>query len=486
MPLSFNSIPVDVRTPGQFLEVDNTRAQQGLPVIPNRLLVMSQRLPAGNVLASVPTRVFSAAQAEAAFGRGSLLACMIAAVVAVNPRLELWAVGIDDNGAGVAAAGTITFTGSPTEAGTLNLYLGGARITSALTVAMTPTQMAAAAAAAINAVTSLPVTASAAAGVVTVTFRHKGETGNYFDMRLNYLFNERLPAGATVALVQLTGGTTNPDVAPAIAAVASAQYHTILHPYTDASNLAKIETELSNRFGPTVQLEGHAYTGASGTVGTLTALGLTRNHPNQTIVGSGKSPSPPWVFAAAAATADAGEADPAKPRQTLQLVGCLPPIASDQWTRTERDTLLRSGIATFVVDDGGRTLIERLVTTYRTNVGGFPDISFLDVETMRTLLYLRYSVRQRIASRYPRHKLANDGTNFDPGQAIVTPQLIRNELTLLFREWEAAGLVEGFEQFKADLIVERNGSDPNRIDAVIPPDVINQFRVFAAQVQFRL
>jgi len=68
----------------------------------------------------------------------------------------------------------------------------------------------------------------------------------------------------------------------------------------------------------------------------------------------------------------------------------------------------------------------------------------------------------------------------------VTPMVIRSELIALFREWEEAGLAEGFEQFKTDLIVERNGSDPNRVDAIIPPDVINQFRVFAGQVQFRL
>ena len=53
-------------------------------------------------------------------------------------------------------------------------------------------------------------------------------------------------------------------------------------------------------------------------------------------------------------------------------------------------------------------------------------------------------------------------------------------------DWMDAGLAEGLEQFKRDLIVERSSTDPNRVDAIIPPDVVNQFRVFAAQVQFRL
>ncbi|MDP1534171.1 MAG: phage tail sheath C-terminal domain-containing protein, partial [Rubrivivax sp.] len=232
--------------------------------------------------------------------------------------------------------------------------------------------------------------------------------------------------------------------------------------------------------------EGHAFAAASGTHGTIGTLGDSRNSPHLTIMGAGKSPTPPWEWAAVVGAVDAFEPDPARPRQTLWLPGILPAAEADRYTRDERNLHLFDGIATHLVDAGGRVLIERLITTYKTNAFGVPDISYLDVETMRTLAYLRFSVRARIALKFPRHKLANDGTRFGPGQAIVTPLTIRAELLALFRQWEEAGLAEGFEQFKTDLIVERNGSDPNRVDAIIPPDVINQFRVFAGQVQFRL
>ena len=148
--------------------------------------------------------------------------------------------------------------------------------------------------------------------------------------------------------------------------------------------------------------------------------------------------------------------------------------------------MLQDGIATFLVDAGGRVLIERVVTTYQTNAFGIADISYLDLETKWTVDYIRYAIRARIALRFPRYKLANDGTNFAPGQAIVTPRVIRAELLGLFRELEQVGLVENFDQFKQDLLVVRSTSDPNRVNAVIPPDIINQFRVFAAAVQFRL
>ena len=103
----------------------------------------------------------------------------------------------------------------------------------------------------------------------------------------------------------------------------------------------------------------------------------------------------------------------------------LPPAEADRFTMSERNIHLTDGAATFIVDAGGRCLIERLTTTYKTNALGVPDISYLDIETMRTIAFLRYSVRALIGLRYPRHKLASDGTRFGAGQAIVTPNIIR-------------------------------------------------------------
>lgn len=34
--------------------------------------------------------------------------------------------------------------------------------------------------------------------------------------------------------------------------------------------------------------------------------------------------------------------------------------------------------------------------------------------------------------------------------------------------------------------MERDRTDPNRVNALLPPDLINQLRVFAAQIQFGL
>lgn len=486
--ISFNTIPIDVRVPGQYIEFDNTKAVQGLPPVPSKILVVGQRLATGTVLANVPTRVLSLAQAQGFFGFGSMISHMIGALRAANPYTECWAVALDDNAAGVKSTGTITITGPATSAGTLNLYIGGRLVQVAVANADVANTIAASINTAINANLDLDVTSAVALGVVTLTARHKGETGNYIDVRINYNFGELTPAGVGVAIVAMgvVAGAGNPDVATAIAAVGAEKYDTWIFPYTDATNLGKIETELATRWGPLIQKEGIAFSAVSGTSATADTLGAARNSQYVSIMGSGKSPTPPWEWASVVGAVDAFEPDPARPRQTLPLPNVKGPATQDRFTFTERNLLLHDGISTYRTEVDGTVAIERLITTYQTNAFAVDDISYLDVETMRTIAYLRYTVRTRIASKFPRYKLADDGTAFGAGQAVVTPKTIRNELITLFQDWMDAGLAEDVNQFKADLIVQRSPTDPNRVDAVIPPNVINQFRVFAGQVQFRL
>jgi phage tail sheath gpL-like len=181
-----------------------------------------------------------------------------------------------------------------------------------------------------------------------------------------------------------------------------------------------------------------------------------------------------------------GSIDPARPFQTLVLPGLQPPALADRFTRQERDLLLRDGISTYTVDQGGNVLVERVITTYQTNAFAIDDVSYLDLETKWTVDYMRYAFRARIALRFPRHKLADNGTSFAPGQNVATPNVIRAELLDVARQLELAGILEGFGQFKDDLVVVRSTVDPGRVNCILPPNVVNQFRVFAASVQFIL
>ena len=159
---------------------------------------------------------------------------------------------------------------------------------------------------------------------------------------------------------------------------------------------------------------------------------------------------------------------------------------SDRWDYTARNTLLYSGLSTYTVNANNQPQIETAITMYRKNAFGEMDESYLYIETIATLSYLRYAIRQRITSKYPRHKLANDGIRVAPGQAIVTPKIIRNELLALFTEQEFKGLVEDFDEFAKTLIVERDQDNKCRLNVLSGENVVNQFRFYAHAIQFRL
>lgn len=488
MSISFLSIPLDLRTPGTYLEVDPSRALQGLLGLHQRLLIIGQRLTGGETPALEPVLVVSPKDAVRRFGFGSMLANMLTAAKSANGYTETWAVALDDDPAGVAAQGTLTFGGAPTAAGTVSLLIGGARVRVGVAVGDTPAQVASKAAAALGALGGLPVSAAANAAVVTLTHRHKGEVGNSLDLRHSYYQGEALPKGLTLAITGMAGGTANPDLDPALASLADRRFHYVVSPYGDAANLTALEVWLAERWDPLKHLEGLGFTAARGSAATLSTLGNSRNAPYTSLMGAGLSPSAVEIWAAVYGAVEAFNLniDPARPTQTLVLPGILPPAVPDILDTSECNILLHDGISTYLVDDGGLVRIERDVTTYQTNALGVDDPSMLDINTMATLAFIKDQVRARVTNRYPRHKLADDSTNVGAGQAIVRPKDMRNELIALFREMEKNGIVENLDQFKTDLLVERNASDRNRLDAVIPPDLVGQFRVFAGQVQFIL
>ncbi|MBU1610335.1 MAG: phage tail sheath subtilisin-like domain-containing protein [Proteobacteria bacterium] len=488
MAISFLSVPTNLRVPGAYAEFDPSHAMRGLVMMPYKVLVFGQLLATGTKDADTLLRVTNASDARAWFGPGSQLAHMLETHFANNTFTETYAVGLDDDGSAVAATGTIALTGTATAAGTLSVWLGGRRVRLAVASGDTAAEVATALAAAINADTDLAVTAAADSGTVTVTARNKGLCGNDIDIRLNYYSDEATPAGISAAITAMASGATNPDISGLIALLGDEWFNILTCPYTDAANLTALETELAERWGPLRQIEGHAIAAAKGTHSALGILGDSRNSPHLTIMDAHDSPTPPWQWAAGVAAVGAyyGNIDPARPFQTLPVSGLLPELETARFTIEERNLLLFDGISTHTVDAGGVVRVERLITTYKTDAYGTADTSLLDANTVLTLGYIRYDLRASMLSRYPRHKLADDGTRFGAGQAVITPSDGKAFAVERFRKWELVGLVEGFSQFKNDLIVERNATDPNRLDWLLPPDLVNQLRVHGVQIQFLL
>ncbi|EFH09389.1 phage tail sheath subtilisin-like domain-containing protein [Pseudoroseomonas cervicalis] len=487
MAIGFREIPSNLRVPLFFAELDNSRANSAQEA--QRSLIIGQMLGSGTLAAGVPVLMQGVDWVKQRAGAGSMLAQMAECYRKRDGFGEVWLLPLADAVAGVAATGSVALSGSPTAAGTLSLYIGGMRVQQLVTTGQTAAQIATALAATINGTADLAVTAAAASSTVTLTARHKGLTGNDLPLVLNYRGapgGEVTPDGLTVTFTAMSGGTTNPVLDTALANLGDMPFDYIAMPYTDTTSLDALKSFLASRWAWDRMLYGGAFAAVRGTLGQAGAFGLARNDAHVSVMPCDGSPTPPWCWAAnlTGALAVSLRADVALPLHGLGLDVLAPP-PEKRWTIGERNTLLWSGLSSHTVQDDGTVTTETIVTTYQRNPLGAADDSYLYVERLYTLAAVIRNLRIFVTSTFGRMKLASNDQPVRPGQNIVTPNLIRNAIIGRYRELERLGLVQNSAAFEASLVVERNGTNRCRIDALLPIVPIDQLRQLAALVQFR-
>ncbi|EPG9560475.1 phage tail sheath subtilisin-like domain-containing protein, partial [Morganella morganii] len=469
MTVPFATIPQNLRTPLFFVEFDNSMANTATAT--QRTLLIGQMLDGAAGKDSIPERITSGTQAAERFGRGSMLHTEAEAYFRNDTAGEVWVLPLADTESQTAAAGKLKITSAANDTGVISLYIAGIRVQMAVVATDTAEAIAAGLAKVINRNANLPVIASAETDTVTLTAKNKGAHGNGIDIRLNYLGltgGESTPSGFEMTVTAMSGGNGAPDLLNGLANLKDRSFDFIVNPYTDTASLDVVKTFLADRWAWDKQLYGHSYGVITGTYGQLADLGEKRNDQHASLLGVNGSPSPDYQWSAAytGAIAQSLRNDPGRPLQTLVISGVLPPDDTKILELTERNNLLHSGISTFTVDDDGTVRVENIITTYQKNAYGDNDDSYLQVETLYLLMFVSRYLRTQVTSKFGRMKLAEDGTRFAPGSAIVTPNIIRAELIAQYGFLEFNGHVQDAKGFAAGLKVERNSQNPNRVDAL--------------------
>jgi phage tail sheath gpL-like len=505
MPVSFERIPANIRVPLFYAEISAREAAYFQQLQPT--LLFGPKFAAAPAVNYEPVLVTDASQAAGMFGAGSVLADMVASYRRNDLVGTLWCIPHPEPASAGKANRTDTIDGTAAQAGTAAVYIAGDRYAVTIAQGDTGPTIAARLAALINGDAFALVTADAPApggggtsGTISYIAKQGGVIGNEIMRTWNWRGlsgGEYTPAGITITSVgdtalsaPLEAGTGAPDIAAVIIAMGDDEYDFICSPYTDATSLDALTAEMNDitgRWAWSRQIYGHVFAAQQGTPASLQAFGKTRNDPHTSVLGFGESPTVSWRRAGALCGQAAASLriDPARPLQTLIMAGVQPPARGKRFKLADNNTLLYSGVAT-EMEAGGAAAIQRCITTYRVNMWNQPDPSWLDVQTPATLAYIIRFMRTRIMQKFGRHKLADDGTPFGYGQAIVTPRIIRAELVAAYSELISQGIAENMDAFKAFLIVERDANDPNRINVLLPPDLINQLRIFAMLVEFRL
>ena len=361
MAISYNQVPADGRVPFFYAEFDSSRA--GATSVGFKSLLIGQMLAVGVATENTLIKIAGVDAATRQFGRASMLEHMVRSFRRNNPLGELYCVGISDVGAGAHATVTLTVTSAPSAAGTIALYIAGRRVAVPISGAISAEATATAIVNAVNADDDLPVSARSSTAVVTLTAQHAG-TASELDVRHSYHTGESLPPSTAITIAAGAPGTSDPEIADALTAVSGERFDIIGLPSYPSPAISDLVDALDERWDATQQLDGlgiMAYRGADGNVMQATNHGGTLNSAYLSVTDAGHHPNPGYEIAAAIAGAVSAAAtnDPARPFQTLPLRGILAPELTNRRAHVDQESMLKSGISTSYVDDGGVLRIQR-------------------------------------------------------------------------------------------------------------------------------
>lgn len=464
-----NILSLNFLVPFVAAKNDFSRAIRGLRGMPRRLLLIGHKLAAGTASLNTLMTIGSDAAAVAAFGEGSMLTLMWrAAKRNADLGLPIDCIAIAPGGSAVAASSTLVVANSAgagaglLEPGEVMVYIGGERVSVGVTTSDTQVTVATKLINAINARSALPVTAAATANTneVRLTCRWGGTTGNDIDVRSTYYIDDRLPNGVTVTTPAMSAGAVTPDVTPVITAMATGYRATeIVCPFTDATNLGILETELAARWAANNMQDGQVVNAIRGTESAVTTWLSTRNSPHVHTITTTRDASSPFETAAMAGAVIESQAaiDPALPMTGAVLLGYKGPKVGDHWTVDQLNNMLLAGGSPLQIAQDYSGSLLRLVSNYTQTAAGAADRSMAEVAWLKTMSYYRWFHVTEFQTKYAGFKLAQYITDPIPGQRIMTPELGAEIMLGLYKTLMDAGLVQNMEYYRSTLVVEVDG-----------------------------
>lgn len=473
--ISFDQIPGSIRKPGVYFELNTKNANSALPANLQKVLLVAQKATAGTAVANSPIQVFDTAAAETLFGKGSVAHFATRDAIKASRNLALFVLPVADNGSGVKAVRTLNVSASSNLGGAIVLFVNGQRFEIGTAKDETADSIATKICAALAADSFLPYVVTGSAAAVVLTAVNAGTIGSEIPLEIDV----SAASGVSIALVETTAGSADPDISTALAGAAAERFHVLALTTNSDANIAIAKTWIDTQSGPIEKKAGRVVfaTDPDNSVAQAIAKSEAVNSGRVSNVYLRKSKSSAASIAAAFAAIDAGEEDPARPLNTLVLAGIqVPTNRADFLSRTEQEALLYGGV-TPIEPTASKTeaAVVRWITTYTENAAGSPDPTLLDGTTIKTLDYTRDAVVGRLETRFPRAKLSSK-----------TPGRVRTEVIDVLLRLDSLEILENVEANLDRVIVERDSQDVNRLNVKIPADVVNGLHVIAGVIDLVL
>jgi phage tail sheath gpL-like len=388
------------------------------------------------------------------FGRTSQIAkagrALIKNLSISRIRPQVAAIGVDDNGAGTAATGTFTISGTATEAGILTFYidsLDNGKYEIAVANGDTATQIGDSLVTAITANLDSPVTAANVTGTVTLTAVNTGTQGNTIGLKLNGTV-----AGVSVAFTgKLTGGATDPVLTNLFDSIADKRYNSIVYPAEwGTSTLTdfieprfNVDNNILDGLGIVCATDTYANHNTAVDALNFKTLAYISNNlvSNDDSQHGGAIFENPIVIAAQVAAyrglrltvnanissitvngqAQGGYFFGGIPYHNTPFIN-LPVIETgDDFSNVEADELENSGAWLLRNNPANTVLISHeAVTTYKTDILGNPDLTYKFVNYYDTLSLVREYIFNNLKADFAQHILTT-------GQLIAGRPMVNKE-----------------------------------------------------------
>lgn len=275
--IAFNEIASTLRTPGVYIEADNSNANTS-NAERHKLLLLGHAAGSINGI----QQVYSASEATNMAGAGSELALMAVRAESAYKHVDVYMAQAKEPESGTAASIEISFVATDAQAGTLHLLVCGQAVSVAVLAGTTAANIAKAVADTLKTRESLPVSATNSASKVKLTCKHKGEHGNRYHVSLRSGYGMTVPSGVSVTIPSagFSGGAGVADITDVITAMGDDQYHYIALAHINNASIQKMHAEMARRYEAGMMIGGRVFAAHAASMTDIKAFADGYNTPH--------------------------------------------------------------------------------------------------------------------------------------------------------------------------------------------------------------
>ena len=496
-------------TPGVYLVVDLLAGAASPSSGVLRIALLGGRSSVGTLTLDTEVRAGGGVDTAAtAFGQGTPAHLAAKQLYARFPAAQV------DFAAPILGAGlgtlTITFAGVPSANQNVLLDIMGREIAFAWLVGESVGDIQTKCVTAINELDDdlfATAVAGGGAGEVDINAKFAGNEGD--DILVSAVFgaaqtgSETLVGAATPTL--LAGGTTDPDYANVLAAIAGKEYAMIL-PCLSNADMGNVATE--NNFNKCIDhielidsgLDAKLQQVTAGMTTTIALASAMTIHAN----GGKNSPVGECMLCinGRGLPAELGgrevggwlketSLDPAANRigeDMSSYIGAVD-VDADRPTTAESESALGAGVSLISYTAGGTAILLRAITTHSQTDAGAPDRRLLDIQNVSATYIVTRDLRSALPQEFPNAKITQDTEAGEdpPPKGVIEERDIKAFIVSRLRFWQGEGVITRASLDAAiaggTLIVQINASDSTQVDIVLPFSIVPPLAKFGLAVQ---